>query len=132
MSNITPGQPGAKKILLVEDDPSIKTLVRITLGSDRYDILEAEDGPTALRIAEREQPQLVLLDVGLPGGMDGFEVCRALKSSPASSHIAVVMLTAYGQESDILKGQEAGADGYFVKPFSPLSLLQKMDELLGG
>ncbi len=132
MSNITPGQPRAKKILLVEDDPSIRTLIRITLGNDQYEMLEAEDGPTALRIAEREQPQLVLLDVGLPGGMDGFEVCRALKANPATSQIAVVMLTAYGQESDILKGQEAGADSYFVKPFSPLSLLQKVDELLGG
>lgn len=131
MSNITPSQRRTKKVLLVEDDPSIRTLIRITLGNDRYEILEADDGPTALEICQKERPRIVLLDIGLPGGMDGFEVCKAIKSNPATSGIAVVMLTAYGQESDILKGQEVGADSYFVKPFSPLSLLQKVDETLG-
>jgi DNA-binding response OmpR family regulator len=130
MSNIPSGQASTKKILLVEDDPSIRTLIRITLGSDRYEILEVENGPSALEAVRREHPDLVLLDVGLPGGMDGFQVCRAIKSHPETSSVAVIMLTAYGQESDILKGQEAGADSYFVKPFSPLSLLQKIDEIL--
>ncbi len=131
MSNITSSHRGTKKILLVEDDPSIRTLIRITLASDRFEILEAEDGSSALQLVDAVHPDLVLLDVGLPGELDGFEVCRTIKNNPNTSDITVIMLTAYGQESDILKGQDVGADSYFVKPFSPLSLLRKVDELLG-
>lgn len=119
-----------KKVLLADDEEGILALVSATLGGDReYKILVARDGEEALSIARREKPALLFLDVLMPK-MDGFEVCRALKRDPTTSHIKVIMLTAMTQESDKRKAVEAGADDYFTKPFNPMALLQKVDQVL--
>lgn len=120
-----------KKILLADDEPAVRRLVTATLADEsRYQILEAGDGVEALNIARAERPALLLLDVNMPE-LDGFEVCRALKADPATRDIVVVMLTALAQPTDRERGLAAGADGFFTKPFSPLALLEKVEEVLG-
>lgn len=120
-----------KKILIVDDDPNLRLLVSATLeGDPRYRLLEAGTGETALEIARKEKPDLILLDIAMPG-IDGFNVCRTLKADPETRHITVVMLTALGQEADRKRGMDAGADSYFTKPFSPTALLEKVEEVLG-
>jgi len=117
-----------KKILLADDDPRIRRLVAATLGN-HYRLLEAADGEQALEVARRETPDLVLLDVRMPR-MDGFEVCRRLKTSQDTSAVRVIMLTGMGSDEDQQMGRQVGADGYFVKPFSPRALLDKLSEML--
>lgn len=120
-----------KTILIVDDQPEVRELVSVTLEVGTHRTLTAASGAEALEIARREQPDLILLDVMLPGGPDGIEVCRRLKSDAATQGIHIVMLTARGQERDRQNGFEAGADDYFIKPFSPLQLIQKVEEVLG-
>jgi DNA-binding response OmpR family regulator len=117
-----------RKLLIADDEDGIRSLVRMTLESDAYEILEASDGDEALMMALEHQPELVLLDASMPG-LSGFEVCRALKERPSTSGITVIMLTALAQESDRAKGEAAGADDYFTKPFSPVALLRKVDQV---
>lgn len=117
------------KILLADDEPSLRRLVSVTLGSDDFQLLHASNGEEALAVARQELPQVALLDVNMPR-KNGIEVCRALKSDPATCRIKVVMLTAAGSESDIELALAAGADAYFVKPFSPLALLNKIHALI--
>lgn len=117
------------KLLIADDEDGIRSLVRMTLESDRLEILEAADGNEAVELARAHHPQLILLDVMMPG-ISGFEVCRTLKSDRATAGIAVVMLTARAQDADREEGEEAGADGYFTKPFSPVALMRKVDEIL--
>jgi len=115
----------AKKVLLSDDEEPVRALVAATLKSDaRYQFLEARDGVEALEVARREKPDLILLDIVMPN-MDGFEVCRRLKSDPETCGITVIMLTALAQEADKERSREVGVDGYFVKPFSPTALLKK-------
>lgn len=118
-----------KKVLIVDDQAEVRELVRVTLEVTDYMILTAENGWQALEVALRERPDLVLLDVMMSEGPDGLEVCQQLKSGGSQSPI-VVMLTARGQELDKEAGYAAGADDYFVKPFSPLEVIRKVDELL--
>ncbi len=118
------------KLLIADDEAGIRSLVRITLKSDAYEILEAADGKQALALAREHHPTLALLDVMMPN-LTGFEVCRALKSDPATARTAVVMLTARASDADLEEGQVAGADEYLTKPFSPQALLRKVDEMLG-
>jgi response regulator RpfG family c-di-GMP phosphodiesterase len=117
------------KILLADDQDRVRRLVAATLGSAQWELLYARDGEEALRIAAEAQPAIVLLDVTMPK-LDGFEVCRRLKSNPATAHMAVVMLTALRDEESRLRANLAGADEYFVKPFSPLALVSRLQELL--
>ena len=120
----------ARKVLLADDEEDILLLVSATLGGDdRYTLALARDGEEALRRAQEEKPDLVFLDVMMPK-MDGFEVCRRLKSDKATAQVKVVMLTALAQELDEEKARAAGADYYFSKPFSPTALLDKVEELL--
>lgn len=119
-----------RRVLLADDDPALRRLIGTTLGTEDFDLLQAVDGEEALRIARQEHPELVLLDVNMPK-LDGFEVCRHLKSEPETSGIKVVMLTARAAEVDRVRGREAGADDYFIKPFSPVQLLNKVYALLG-
>lgn len=121
--------PARRKVLLADDDAGLRRLVGTTLGSDDFDLLQATDGDEALEVARRELPDLILLDVNMPR-LNGFEVCRQLKADPATAGIKVVMLTARANESDRVQGREAGADEYFVKPFSPVQLLDKVYSLL--
>ena len=119
-----------QSVLIVDDDEDTRVLVEATLRDVRYRTLTARDGEEALKIVRTDRPVLVLLDVMMPG-MDGFEVCRLLKNEPANAGIKVVMVTARTQRSDRARGREVGADEYFTKPFSPLALLDKVDEVLG-
>src|SRR5436305_3176085 len=117
------------KILLADDQDRVRRLVAATLGSAQWELLYASDGEEALRIAREAQPAIVLLDVTMPK-LDGFEVCRRLKSDGATKHMAVVMLTALRDEESRIRANLAGADEYFVKPFSPLALVSRLQELL--
>jgi two-component system, OmpR family, phosphate regulon response regulator PhoB len=118
-----------KKLLIADDELGIRRLVRMTLESDQYEIIEAADAQEALGMARAHRPELVLLDVMMPKGT-GFDVCRALKQDPETRDITVVMLTARSQKSDVAEGEGAGADDYFTKPFSPVHLVRKVDQIL--
>jgi DNA-binding response OmpR family regulator len=118
-----------RRILLADDDPALRRLIGTTLGTDDFDVLQAVDGEEALRVARQQHPELVLLDVNMPK-LNGFEVCRYLKNEPETSGIKIVMLTARGADVDRARGREAGADDYFIKPFSPVQLLNKVYSLL--
>jgi two-component system phosphate regulon response regulator PhoB len=117
------------KLLIADDHEGIRDLVRITLTDERYEIVEATDGAEALELALEHRPDLIFLDVTMPK-KSGLDVCRSLKSNPDTSAMTIVMLTSMGQEKDREAGLSAGADGYFTKPFSPIALLRKVDEVL--
>lgn len=116
-------------ILLVDDHSDIRRLIRITLGK-AYDVLEAEDGVTALEVARTQKPDLVVLDVMMPGKLDGLQVLDAIKADPQLVATRVIMVTARGQAHDYDAGMARGADAYFIKPFSPLQLVACIKETL--
>jgi len=120
-----------KKILLVDDHADIRRLIRITLGKN-YEVLEAEEGSSALEMARQKKPDLVVLDVMMPGELNGFQVLDALKSDPQLINTRVIMVTARGQAQDYDDGMRRGADAYFIKPFSPLQLVACIKETLAG
>jgi CheY-like chemotaxis protein len=117
-----------RKLLIADDEEGIRSLVRMTLESDAYEIVEARNGAEAVALARDLHPELVLLDAMMPE-LDGFEACRRLKDDQATTDIVVVMLTALAQEGDREKGEAAGADEYFTKPFSPVALLGLVDRI---
>ncbi len=119
-----------KKVLIVEDQAEIRELIRVTLEFENYVIDEAEDGDRGLAAAIKGKPDLVLLDVMMPGGKDGLEVCRAIKKEPSLKRTKVIMLTARGQAADKQAGSQAGADAYLIKPFSPLELLGVVQKVI--
>ncbi|MFM8445610.1 MAG: response regulator transcription factor [Methylococcus sp.] len=110
-----------QKVLLVDDHEEIRRLMRIALGRE-FEVIEAGTGEEALDMITREHPQLVLLDIMMPGRLDGLEVLQIVKTTPELKDTIVVLLTARGQGRDQEAGIARGADGYFVKPFSPLML----------
>jgi two-component system phosphate regulon response regulator PhoB len=114
-----------KKILIVEDHADIRRLIRMTLEFEAYDIFEAVDGEQGIRMAQEVQPDLVLLDVMMPGRLNGLEVCRFLKAQPTPPRI--LLLTARGRSEDFEAGLHAGSDAYLVKPFSPLQLMETIE-----
>ncbi len=118
-----------KRVLIVEDQADIRKLIRMTLEFEAYEIHEAADGPTGLRMAQALRPDLMLLDVMMPGALDGLQVCRHIKSDPDLAHIKIVLLTARGQARDREAGNLAGAEDYLVKPFSPLHLIDTIERL---
>ncbi len=120
-----------KKILIVDDQPEIRELIEKTLRRDDRVIIQAEDGTKAVETARKEKPDLVMMDVMMPGSVDGIEATRLLKSDDKTRDIIVLVLTARGMPADREKGMAAGADDYFAKPFSPLELMRKVDEILG-
>lgn len=122
--------PDTRKILLVDDDDMVRELVAATLKGGSYQLLQAADGGKGLQLAREAKPDLIFLDVNMPV-MDGVSVCEALKADPSTRGISVIMLTALGQDVDKERARRAGANGYFTKPFSPLNLLRKVDEVLG-
>jgi len=120
-----------KKILIVDDQLEVRELVQVTLEIGDYQILAAENGQQALEMAQAERPDIILLDIMMPGSdVDGLEVCRRLKNDPEMAETTIVMLSAKGQESDIEAGRAAGADDYFTKPFSPIALIEKVEEAM--
>jgi DNA-binding response OmpR family regulator len=118
-----------RRILVVDDERDIVELVRYNLSKNGYDALVATDGQQALQIAARELPDLVVLDLMLPG-LHGTEVARRLKADPRTAHIPIVMLTAKGEETDIVVGLTLGADDYVTKPFSMKILLARLATVL--
>ncbi|RME45787.1 MAG: response regulator [Caldilineae bacterium] len=121
-----------KKILIVDDQDKIRELVHVTIRIGDYEILEAASGDEAVEVARRHQPDLIFLDVMMPNSsLDGFEVCKILKEDERTKNAHILMLTALDKEEDIERGKEVGADGYFTKPFSPLELMSKVEEILG-
>jgi len=113
------------RILVVDDDPTNVEVLTAWLESEHYVVSTAADGFEALAKIEAEKPDIVLLDVMLPE-MDGFEVCRRIKSDPATEHIPVIMVTARSDVDDLVKGFEAGADDFVTKPFSGLALMARV------
>lgn len=119
-----------KKILIVDDQLEVRELVEVTLRSGDYQVLQAEDGKNAIEIAKTEKPDLIIMDIMMPGETDGVEATRVLKEDPKTKGCPIIMLTAKGQEDDRIEGLQAGADDYFIKPFSPLQLIKKVEEVL--
>jgi len=115
-----------EKMLIVDDQSDLRRMVRIALGYGKYVMFEAEDGATAMGIVERERPGVILLDVMMPGELDGFEVCRRIRQFAAGQDYSpyIALLTARQQAADIEAGRAAGADIYIVKPYSPLRLVE--------
>ncbi|MFO0982748.1 MAG: response regulator [Planctomycetota bacterium] len=116
-------------ILIVEDDPDIVELVQYNLEREGFKVWVAKDGESGLKEAASRKPSLIVLDIMLPG-MEGLEVCRCLKHGEATKDIPLVMVTAKGEESDVIVGLEMGADDYVVKPFSPRELMARIRAIL--
>lgn len=120
-----------KTVLIVDDEPTIRTLVNAVLEGPGMRTLEAADGPEAIDMIRRCQPDLVLLDVVMPG-MDGFTVCQRMKAEKSMARTPVLLLTALAQESDHERARRAGADGVVQKPFSPAALRATVESILSG
>ncbi|MEW6657665.1 MAG: response regulator transcription factor [Thermodesulfobacteriota bacterium] len=118
-----------EQILVIEDDEDILQLLKYNLAKEGYQVAAAVSGEGALRALKPNLPDLVLLDLMLPG-MDGLEVCRLLKREAKTSRIPIIMLTAKGEEADIVTGLELGADDYITKPFSPRVMLARVRTVL--
>jgi two-component system phosphate regulon response regulator PhoB len=114
-----------KFVLIVEDEDDIRELVSYHLVKEGYQVAGVASGEEALEIADRQVPDLILLDVMLPG-MDGFAVCRRLRAASKTSDVAVMMLTAKSEEADVVRGLNEGATDYVTKPFSPRVLLARV------
>jgi two-component system, OmpR family, phosphate regulon response regulator PhoB len=119
-----------KKILIVDDERDIRDLVEVTLLRSDHLVIKADSGDKAVEIARIQKPDLILMDIMMPGKIDGLEATRVLKNDPETRQCTIVLLTAKGQLADRQEGIKAGADDYFVKPFSPLELLRKVDQIL--
>ena len=119
-----------KRILIAADESHILRILRFNLERAGYEIMTVEDGEAALETALAERPDLVILDVGMPG-ITGVDVCRKLKGGDALDRTPVFLLTAHGQESDEQAGHAAGADRFFTKPFSPKEILREVRNALG-
>ncbi len=114
---------GTPRVLIVEDEPNIVLSLEILLRRAGYETASAGDGEEALELIRRTHPDVVLLDIMLPK-RNGYEVCRSVKSEPTLSSIAIIMLTAKGQEVEMLKGLELGASAYITKPFGNAEVLE--------
>jgi two-component system, OmpR family, alkaline phosphatase synthesis response regulator PhoP len=112
-------------ILVIEDDPDIRELISYNLGKDGYTVAQAATGEEGLRLASESAPDIIVLDVMLPG-MDGLEILRRLKKNPDLLHVPVILSTARGEDADIVSGLELGADDYVTKPFSPKVLVARV------
>lgn len=119
-----------KTLLIVDDHPDLRELVEVTLQVVGLRIIHAENGNQAIEVALKEKPELIIMDVMMPGDIDGYEATKIIKNDPRMKKSKVIMLTSKGQKTDKKKGFEAGAIDYFVKPFSPLDLIKKIEEVL--
>tara|TARA_B100001115_G_scaffold184008_1_gene184751 strand:- start:408 stop:1109 length:702 start_codon:yes stop_codon:yes gene_type:complete len=121
--------PDSKNILVVEDDSDIRELISFNLKNEGYQVFEANDGEVGIDKARNNNPDLILLDLMLPG-IQGLDVCRIIKSDQETKEIPIIMVTALGQEEDIVKGLETGADDYITKPFSIKVLIARVNAVL--
>lgn len=131
MSDTTTEQPTATGtetvVVIVEDDPNIADLVELYLRRDGFRPFQAANGKRALEVIAERQPKLILLDIGLPGDLDGLDVCRSVR---ATSNVPIIFLTARDDEVDRVLGLELGADDYVTKPFSPRELMARVKAIL--
>ena len=118
-----------KKILVVDDEEDIAFNVKLRLQANHYDVILASDGQAGFEKAQKENPDLIILDLMLPK-MDGYKVCGLLKHDSRFAHIPIILFSAKAQEKDMEMGKEAGANAYLTKPFDPQVLLGKIKELL--
>jgi two-component system alkaline phosphatase synthesis response regulator PhoP len=118
------------KILVVDDEIYIVHILDFSLGMEGYEVVTALDGEQALERVASEKPDLIVLDIMMPK-LDGYEVCRAVKSNPATRTIPVILLSAKGRNVDQKMGFDVGADDYITKPFSPRKLVERINQLLG-
>lgn len=110
---------------MVDDNLQMRNLLRITFSTyPEYELFQAQNGQEAMELLEKHHPEIVFLDVMMPGELNGLEVCRLIKNSPEFKSTFVALLSAKGQKQDITDGMEAGADKYITKPFSPLALIE--------
>ena len=123
------GKMNPQHILVVDDEEDILSLLEYNLRKHQFNVSCVTTGEEALKLAKNTLPDLIVLDLMLPG-IDGLEVCRMLKQDPITKQIAIVMLTAKGEETDVVKGLEHGADDYITKPFSPDILLARVKAVL--
>jgi DNA-binding response OmpR family regulator len=119
----------AKEILIVDDEPSIVIPIQFLMEQQGYSVIVAENGEDALDIIHKYEPDLVLLDIMLPG-IDGYEVCEIVRLNPKYRKIKIIFLTAKGREVEIAKGMSLGADAYITKPFSNAEVVEKVKTLL--
>ena len=117
----------SKRILVIEDQEDNRRIVRDLLTSVGYELIEAVTGEEGVSLAEVHIPDLILMDIQLPG-IDGYETTRRIKVNPALQHIPIIVVTSYALSGDDVKAYEAGCDGYVSKPFSPRALLAKIRE----
>lgn len=118
------------RVLIVDDEPNIVLSLQFLLSREGYEIDIARDGESALEIAARTPPDLVVLDLMLPG-LDGYEVCRRLRAAPATAAAKIVLVTARAREAERVRGLEEGADAYVTKPFSTRELIATVGRFLG-
>lgn len=118
-----------KKILIIEDDPATSRLVDYSLRHEGYEVFTASNGLEGIRKAHNEMPDLIILDVMLPG-MDGFEICHQLRSEPDTNKLPILMFSAKAQEIDKNTGLKVGADDYLSKPAAPSEILSHVEALL--
>jgi len=118
-----------KKILVIEDDPATSRLVDYSLRHEGYQVISAANGLEGIRKALNEAPDLVILDVMLPG-MDGFEICHRLRAEPATAQLPILMFSAKAQEIDKDTGLKVGADDYLSKPAAPAEIVSRVENLL--
>jgi CheY-like chemotaxis protein len=120
-----------RKLMIVDDVGELRKLVRLTLSYGVYRMYETDNGKDALEMAKTHHPDVMILDVTMPGGINGLQVCETLKKDPELRSIFIVMLSARGQKSDIEAGRQAGADAYIVKPFRPDHLIEVIESRRG-
>jgi two-component system alkaline phosphatase synthesis response regulator PhoP len=118
-----------EKVVIIEDEPDILEVVQYNLSREGYRVLGSRDGEEGLSLTRKEVPDLILLDLMLPG-LDGIEICRRLKADPVTTAIPIIMVTAKGEESDVVLGLGLGADDYVTKPFSPKELTARVRAVL--
>jgi len=120
-----------KRVLIADDEPNIVISLEFLMKREGHEVSIARDGPSALEAIRTTRPDLVLLDVMMPG-MSGFEVCQAVRADEALAGVRILMLSAKGRDTDIAKGSAMGADAYMTKPFSTKELAEKVRELLSA
>lgn len=117
----------AEKILIVDDEGNLRKLLFVTLGYGRYKLYQASNGTEALEVARKVKPDVIILDIMMPGAVNGLDACRQIKQDPDLKHAYVVILTALGQKTDREAAASVQADAYMVKPFSPIELIELIE-----
>jgi CheY-like chemotaxis protein len=121
-----------KTVLIVDDKKEVRELVEVTLRNADYRFLHASSGPEAVEMAAAHKPDLVILDIMMPGLYDGLEAARRIRSEDATRKVHIIMLTARGDSVDLRRGQQVGVNAYLIKPFGPLELIRTVNEVTCG